>query len=99
MIRLLTDKKDSVTWHKGLTLAVSVTKTQLYYGLSQLFLSLRFRQMSILDSYLVDLQVLDEIFEDKMQSLLGVSVKGMDLEAPRSIMELRSMISEDKKGY
>nr|VDD34137.1 unnamed protein product [Brassica oleracea] len=66
VIRLLTDKKDSVTWHKGLTLAVSV---------------------------------LDEIFEDKMQSLLGVSVKGMDLEAPRSIMELRSMISEDKKGY
>lgn len=87
MIRPLTDKKDSVTWHKGLTLAVSVTKTQL------------FRQMSILDSYLVDLQVLDEIFEDKMQSLLGDSVKGMDLEAPRSIMELRSMISEDKKGY
>ncbi|KAF3563116.1 hypothetical protein DY000_02019333 [Brassica cretica] len=66
VIRLLTDKKDSVTWHKGLTLAVSV---------------------------------LDEIFEDKMQSLLGDSVKGMDLEAPRSIMELRSMISEDKKGY
>ncbi|WZZ22695.1 hypothetical protein YC2023_124082 [Brassica napus] len=47
----------------------------------------------------VDLQVLDEIFEDKMQSLLGDSVKGVNLEAPRSIVELRSMISEDKKGY
>lgn len=55
--------------------------------------------MSLLDSYLVDLQVLDEIFEDEMQRLLGDSVKGMELEAPRSIVELRSMIPVDNKGY
>ncbi|KAL0888189.1 hypothetical protein Bca101_012172 [Brassica carinata] len=67
VILLLTDTKYKATWHKGLTIAVSV---------------------------------LAEIFEDKMQRLLGDSVKGMDLEAPRSIMELRSMISEeDNKGY
>ncbi|KAG5377066.1 hypothetical protein IGI04_041662 [Brassica rapa subsp. trilocularis] len=61
VILLLTDKKYNVTWHKGLTISVSV---------------------------------LDEIFEDKMQSLLRDSVKGVNLEAPRSIVELRSMISE-----
>ncbi|XP_009122050.1 uncharacterized protein LOC103846803 isoform X1 [Brassica rapa] len=66
VILLLTDKKYNVTWHKGLTISVSV---------------------------------LDEIFEDKMQSLLGDSGKGVNFEAPRSIVELRSMISEDKKGY
>ncbi|XP_056846428.1 uncharacterized protein LOC108835716 isoform X2 [Raphanus sativus] len=66
VILLLTDKKYNATWHKGLTIAVSV---------------------------------LDEIFEDEMQRLLGDSVKGMELEAPRSIVELRSMIPVDNKGY
>ncbi|CAN8299058.1 unnamed protein product [Cochlearia groenlandica] len=66
VLHILENKKDNVTWHKGLRIAVSV---------------------------------LDEIFVYQMQSLLGDSIKKEYLEAPGSIVELRCMFSEDKKGY
>lgn len=37
MLRLLEDKKDNVTWHKGPRIAVSVTNTTFLWSFSSLF--------------------------------------------------------------
>lgn len=83
------DMKENITWHKGPRIAISVTFSTLYHCTKP-------KTMSLFDSYLViviwDLQVLDEIFVTQMQSLLGTSLKEENLEAPRSMMELRSIL-------
>ncbi|ESQ40995.1 hypothetical protein EUTSA_v10015247mg [Eutrema salsugineum] len=47
----------------------------------------------------IAVDIIDEIFVTQMLSLLGDSVREEDLEAPRSMMELQSILYEDRKGY
>lgn len=44
------------------------------------------------DAYL---QILDDTFAAQMQQLLGNSLREQDLEPPRSIMEVRSILCKD----
>ena len=46
-----------------------------------------------------NLQILDEIFASQMQQLLGNAVQEKDLEPPRSIKEVRSMLCKDSVNY
>jgi hypothetical protein len=41
------------------------------------------------------LQVLDDTFASQMQQLLGNTLQQKDLEPPRSIMEVRSILCKD----
>lgn len=40
-------------------------------------------------------QILDDIFASQLQQLLGNALQEKDLEPPRSIMEVRSMLCKD----
>jgi len=40
-------------------------------------------------------QILDDTFAAQMQQLLGNSLREQDLEPPRSIMEVRSILCKD----
>lgn len=44
-------------------------------------------------------QVLDDTFASQMQQLLGNSLLEKDLEPPRSIMEVRSMLCKDAPNH
>lgn len=41
------------------------------------------------------MQVLDDTFASQMQQLLGNAIQEKDMEAPRCIMEVRSMLCKD----
>lgn len=41
------------------------------------------------------MQVLDDTFASQMQQLLGNVIQEKDMEAPRCIMEVRSMLCKD----
>ena len=43
----------------------------------------------------VNVQILDDVFASQMQKLQGHSLQEKDLEAPRSVMDARSMLSKD----
>lgn len=43
----------------------------------------------------VDTQILDDTFASQMQQLVGNALPEKDLEPPRSIMEVRSMLCKD----
>ncbi|WCJ24715.1 hypothetical protein M5689_006651 [Euphorbia peplus] len=47
----------------------------------------------------IAVSVLDDTFASQMQQLLGNAVQGKDLEAPRSIMEVRSMLCKDAPNH
>jgi len=44
---------------------------------------------------LVDVQVLDDIFASQMQQLLGNALQAKDMEPPRSVVEVRSILCKD----
>lgn len=53
-------------------------------------------QVSCFDVHMIcNFQVLDDTFASQMQQLLGNSLQEKDLEPPRSIMEVRSMLCKD----
>lgn len=41
------------------------------------------------------MQVLDDTFASQMQQLLGNALQDKDIEPPRSMMEVRSMLCKD----
>ncbi|KAH9712780.1 hypothetical protein KPL71_020147 [Citrus sinensis] len=43
--------------------------------------------------------ILDDIFASQMQQLLGNALQEKDLEPPRSVMEVRSMLCKDSANY
>lgn len=45
------------------------------------------------------LQVLDDTFASQMQHLLGNALQAKDLEPPRSIMEVRSILCKDAPAH
>ncbi|KAJ0098152.1 hypothetical protein Patl1_28296 [Pistacia atlantica] len=47
----------------------------------------------------IAISVLDDIFASQMQRLLGNALQEKDLEPPRSIMEVRSMLCKDSVNY
>lgn len=47
----------------------------------------------------LNLQILDDIFASQMQQLLGNALQEKDLEPPRSVMEVRSMLCKDSANY
>lgn len=47
----------------------------------------------------ISASILDEIFASQMQQLLGNALQEKDLEPPRSIMEVRSMLCKDSVNY
>ncbi|KAL8226322.1 hypothetical protein R6Q57_016154 [Mikania cordata] len=47
----------------------------------------------------VAVSVLDDIFASQMQQLLGNTLQDKDLEPPRSIVEVRSMLCKDAASY
>ena len=48
---------------------------------------------------LCDMQILDDIFASQLQQLLGNALQEKDLEPPRSIMEVRSMLCKDVPNH
>lgn len=44
-------------------------------------------------------QILDDTFASEMQQLLGNTLQDKDLEPPRSIVEVRSMLCKDAASY
>ena len=44
-------------------------------------------------------QILDDTFASQMQQLLGNALQEKDLEPPRSIMEVRSMLCKDAPNH
>lgn len=49
--------------------------------------------------YFITLQILDDTFASQMQQLLGNTVQEKDLEPPRSIMEVRSILCKDVPNH
>lgn len=49
--------------------------------------------------YLRLFQVLDDTFASQMQQLLGNALEEKDLEPPRSILEVRSMLCKDAVNH
>ncbi|KAM7261772.1 hypothetical protein ACFE04_020849 [Oxalis oulophora] len=47
----------------------------------------------------IAVSILDEIFTSQMQQLLGNELQERDVEAPRSIVEVRSMLCKDSVNY
>jgi len=45
------------------------------------------------------MQVLDDTFASQMQQLLGNAIQEKDMEAPRCIMEVRSMLCKDAPNH
>jgi hypothetical protein len=45
------------------------------------------------------MQVLDDTFASQMQQLLGNALQEKDMEAPRCIMEVRSMLCKDAPNH
>ena len=45
------------------------------------------------------MQILDDTFASHMQQLLGNALHEKDLEPPRSIMEVRSMLCKDAPNH
>lgn len=45
------------------------------------------------------MQILDDTFASQMQQLLGNALQEKDLEPPRSIMEVRSMLCKDAVNH
>ena len=45
------------------------------------------------------MQILDDTFASQMQQLLGNAIQEKDLEPPRSIMEVRSMLCKDAVNH
>lgn len=45
------------------------------------------------------LQILDDTFASQMQQLLGNALQEKDLEPPRCIMEVRSILCKDGPDY
>lgn len=48
-----------------------------------------------LDGFVFNLQILDDIFASEMQKFLGNVLQEKDLEPPRSIADVRSMLCKD----
>lgn len=44
-------------------------------------------------------QILDDAFASQMQQLLGNTLQEKDLEPPRSIMEVRSILCKDAPNH
>jgi hypothetical protein len=49
----------------------------------------------LISGILLTLQILDDTFASQMQQLLGNTVQEKDLEPPRSVMEVRSILCKD----
>lgn len=47
----------------------------------------------------VHMQILDDTFASQMQQLLGNALQEKDLEPPRSIMEVRSILCKDAPNH
>lgn len=46
-----------------------------------------------------EMQILDDTFASQMQQLVGNTLEEKDVEPPRSIVEVRSMLCKDAASY
>lgn len=91
ILSFLENRKENKSWYKGSRVAVSV---------SNKLLLMRVRHSDFIDSNMnVCLQVLDDTFASQMQQLLGNAIQEKDMEAPRCIMEVRSMLCKDAPNH
>jgi hypothetical protein len=100
VLSFLENRKENKAWYKGARVAVSVSSFS-YCPHFTFHKSIECLPCQCCFSLLlwpykhVMLQVLDDTFASQMQQLLGNTLQQKDLEPPRSIMEVRSILCKD----
>lgn len=93
------NRKENRSWYKGSRIAVSVSialANILFQLNEELHICVPFDPNLTVYQFM---QVLDDTFASHMQQLLGNALQEKDLEPPRSIMEVRSMLCKDAPNH
>ncbi|RVW65613.1 hypothetical protein CK203_033106 [Vitis vinifera] len=85
ILSFLENRKENRSWYKGSRVAVSGPAEGR-------------RSASDVQPF-CDMQILDDIFGSQLQQLLGNALQEKDVEPPRSIMEVRSMLCKDVPNH
>lgn len=102
VLKFLQGRKENRSWYKASRVAVTVSQNDFNrtcFVPKRNCLTTRkiIHNMSYL--YVTNFQVLGDTFASQMQKLLGNGLQDKDLEAPRCIRDVQSMLGKDAMNH